>query len=246
MMRHLYQWRLEWRFQWRLALLAAMLLNALPAFADEACGKIPVTPEKAEWLGRDLVINGMQTDAAMMTFDASTDTISSQFRAFWQKEGAAARAIDTGHELLLSAIDKTCSYTLDVPVHANSPVTGLFSAARLSNDTPALPRALQPSAYPLPEGETVLDMVSHDSGSDARTVQMKLHDSSPERAAQSYAQRLVQQGWREVAQGSAMQPRSAAASGYALAMQKGGLRMDAAFSRQDGSTTAVINVSAHS
>lgn len=216
-------------------------VTSTPAFADGACDAMPVTAAKVEWLGHDLSINGVPAQAAMLTIDASSKQIQNAYRDYWVAHHVPTHVMSDGHTLLLSAISSTCSYTLQIPANQGSPVKGLFSAMTLGQVN-ALPRTLRPANYPLPLGKVTLDMTSQDNGTVARTVQMTLPEASAADASSTYAERLARDGWHAVSGGPALSSPRTAPFGYALAMQKNGYRLDAAFTPASGSTTVVINV----
>ncbi|MFT4065077.1 hypothetical protein [Paraburkholderia sp.] len=214
---------------------------ATRAFAGDACDDMPVTGQKVEWVGHDMVINGTPTQVALITFDKSTSQIADAFRTYWVEHNVATHQMHNQKTLILSALSAQCSYTLQLPPNQSAPVRGLFSAMRLTDAQP-LPRALRPDNYPLPMGKVLLDMTSNDDGIVARTVQMSLSEPSLAQASAAYADQLRKDGWHTVAAGPAIGRPNSAPFGQALSMQKNGYRLDAAFTQGRGSTSVVINV----
>jgi hypothetical protein len=225
-----------------LLVVACVLLGAaIHARADDACDDMPVAARKLQWIGHDMVINGTPTQAALLTFNLSSDQVADAFTQAWQKEGVATHRMQGKAVLMVSALTAQCSYTLELPTGQSAPVRGLFSAMQLG-DAKALPRQLRPANYPLPAGQILLDMTSSDGGKLARTVQMSLPDASLQQATANYAAQLRRDGWHDVAAGPAINGAGSAPYGYALAMQKNAYRLDAAFTQSQSSTSVVINV----
>lgn len=211
------------------------------AWADSACDDVPVKAKRVSWVGENLVVNGMKVRAAVMTFTEPVGSVREAFLSYWRVRNASMRATDDGKTLTLAAIDGQCSYTLQVLANGQADYVGLFSAALLDPDAAKTPQELQPANYPMPEGQIVFDMQSHDGGIAARTVQLALTAVSARQALGRYAQRLREQGWRTLAAGASSY-RRANPQGYALAMQKDGYRLDATFSDVTGKSMAIINV----
>jgi hypothetical protein len=231
------------RTLWRLAALGGMLAAAtVPAFADGTCGDMPVTGQKVEWVGRDMVINGTPTQAALISFNLTSEQVADAFTQYWQQRGVATHRMHDKTMLLVSALSAQCSYTMELPLNQSAPVRGLYSVMQLG-DAKTLPRTLRPSNYPLPAGQILLDMTSSDAGTTARTVQMSLPQASAQQASADYAARLKRDGWHTISGGPAVGRPNSAPFGYALAMQKDAYRLDAAFTPARGSTSVVINVS---
>lgn len=224
-----------------LGVICALLGAAIHARADDACDDMPVAARKVQWIGHDMVINGTPTQAALLTFNRSSDQVADAFTQAWQAEGIATHRMQGKSMLMVSALTAQCSYTLELPSGQAAPVRGLFSAMQLG-DAKALPRQLRPANYPLPAGRILLDMTSRDGGKLARTVQMSLPDASLREATANYAAQLRRDGWHDVAAGPAVDGPDRAPYGYALAMQKDAYRLDAAFTQARSSTSVVINV----
>jgi hypothetical protein len=224
-----------------LALCCVALGATTRAFADDACGDMPVTGQRIEWVGHDMVINGTPTQVALITFDKSTSQIADAFTRYWVEHRVATHQMHNPKTLILGALSAQCSYTLQLPPNQSAPVRGLFSVMRLT-DGASLPRALRPANYPLPLGKVLLDMTSNDGGIAARTVQMSLPEPSLAQASAAYADQLRRDGWHTVSAGPAIGRPNSAPFGAALAMQKNGYRLDAAFTQATGSTSVVINV----
>lgn len=214
---------------------------ATRAFAGDACGDMPVTGQKVEWVGHDMVINGTPTQVALITFDKSTRQVADAFTQYWVEHRVATHRMHNPKTLILSALSAQCSYTLQLPPNQSAPVRGLFSVMRLTDAQP-LPRALRPENYPLPMGKVQLDMTSNDGSTVARTVQMSLSEPSLAQASAAYADQLRKDGWHTVSAGPAIDRPHGAPFGQALSMQKNGYRLDAAFTQARGSTSVVINV----
>ncbi|WP_208626159.1 hypothetical protein [Paraburkholderia susongensis] len=224
-----------------LAVCGLALGAATRAVASDACDDMPVTGQKVEWVGHDMVINGTPTQVALITFDKSTSQIADAFTQYWVEHRVATHRMHNPKTLILSALSAQCSYTLQLPPNQSAPVRGLFSVMRLT-DAQSLPRALRPGNYPLPMGKVLLDMTSTDGGIVARTVQMSLAEPSLAQASAAYADQLRKDGWHTVSAGPAIGRPNSAPFGQALAMQKNGYRLDAAFTQGKGSTSVVINV----
>ncbi|PFH21007.1 hypothetical protein [Burkholderia sp. JKS000303] len=227
-------------------LAAAFVIGAAWAASARAddCDDMPVHASKVAWAGQDLIINGVPTRAAMLTFDAPTSRIVDEFNAYWASRSAPTHAFVGRTRTLLSAVTQDCSYTLQIPTGDRVPTTGLFSAMRVDTKVSA-PRVLGTDRYPLPPGRVDLDVTSHDANSQARTLQMTLPDASESHAAEAYAARLAEAGWRRLAQGPAPQRGGASAAGHAFAMQKNDIQLDASFISGGTTTKAVINVATH-
>lgn len=224
------------------ALACILTCAAVQAWADDVCGDMPVAADKVEWVGRDMAIDGTPTQAALITVNLSSNQVAATAVQFWRRRGIATHRMQNGPTLMVSALSAQCSYTLELPVNQAAPVRGLYSAMRLGQ-AKSLPRALRPANYPLPSGRIVLDMTSKDDGKIARTVQMLLPERSLEKASADYAAQLKRDGWHTIASGPSIGRPHSAPFGYALAMQKGGYRLDAAFAQARVSTSVVINVS---
>ena|GEM_PF-905976 len=224
-----------------LALCCLAFAAASRAVAGDACDDMPVTGQKVEWVGHDMVINGTPTQVALITFDKSTSQVADAFTSYWVEHRVASHRMHNPKTLILSALSAQCSYTLQLPPNQSAPVRGLFSVMRLADGEP-LPRALRSANYPLPLGKVLLDMTSNDGGIVARTVQMSLPEPSLAQASAAYADQLRQDGWHTVSAGPALARPHSAPFGQALAMQKNGYRLDAAFTQASGSTSVVINV----
>lgn len=225
------------------AIFACVLAGAAAhARADDTCGEMAVAGQKVEWIGHDMVVNGTPTQAALITFDLTSNQVAGAFTQYWQRRGVATHRMQDKSMLLVSALSAQCSYTLQLPLGQSAPVRGLYSAMRLG-EAAALPRMLRPANYPLPSGQILLDMTSSDGGKLARTVQMSLPEPSLAQASTDYAQLLKRAGWHAIAGGAAVGSAGSAPFGYALAMQKDAYRLDAAFTQARGSTSVVINVS---
>lgn len=212
-----------------------------PARAATDCDAIPVAASKVEWVSRDMALGGVPAEAAIVTYDRSVDDVEQAFTQYWKDHDTPTHAQRNQITVLLSAINEHCSYTLQLPLSKSVPVRGLFSVVLL-NGQKALPGPLHPSRYPLPAGKVMLDMTSRDAGKIARTLQITLADRSVAQASQTYADRLIRDGWHMLARGPALAGRPLTAHGYALAVQKGGYRLDAAFTPTKGATTVMINV----
>jgi hypothetical protein len=226
-----------------LAAIGCVLASAATAaFADSTCGEMPVTGQKVEWVGRDMVINGTPTQAALISFNLSSNQVADDFTQYWQQRGVATHRMHDKTMLLVSALSAQCSYTMELPLNQLAPVRGLYSVMQLG-EAKTLPRMLRPSNYPLPAGQIVLDMTSSDAGTIARTVQMTLPQASSQQASADYAARLTREGWHTISGGPAVARANSAPFGYALAMQKDAYRLDAAFTPGRGSISVVINVS---
>lgn len=218
---------------------ASMLSSAARATTD--CEAMPVAASKVEWVSRDMALNGVPAEAAIITYNRSVDDVEQAFTQYWKDHDTSTHAQRNQIAVLLSAINEHCSYTLQLPLNQSAPVRGLFSVVQLDGQK-ALPGKLRPDNYPLPVGKVLLDITSSDAGKVARTLQITLADPSAARASQTYADQLTRAGWHVLASGPAFAGRPLAVNGYALAVQKGGYRLDAAFTPAKGATTVMINV----
>jgi hypothetical protein len=220
---------------------AVAFVSPSPARAASDCDATPVKARKVEWVSSDMTLNGVPAEAAIVSYDRPVDDVEQAFTQYWKDHDTPTHAQRNQTTVLLSAIDEHCSYTLQLPLNQTAPVRGLFSVLRLDGQK-ALPNRLRPSNYPLPPGDVVLDMTSNDAGKIARTLQITLGDRSAAQASETYFNQLMREGWHLLARGPALAGTSPPGYGYALAVQKNGYRLDAAFASAKGTTTVMINV----
>jgi len=97
------------------ALAGALAGAAASASADDACGGIALAARKVEWLGHDIVIDGAPAQAALLTFDLSSEQVAAAFAQAWRKQRFATRRRQDGSMLMVSALSAQCSYTLQLP-----------------------------------------------------------------------------------------------------------------------------------
>lgn len=227
----------------RAALLLGLACASASAWGDSPCHDLPATAKKVEWIGEDMMFNGMRLRTAIMTFSQPASVVRDAFMRHWRERGAATRVTDDGKMVLLSAIDQRCSYTLQMLSGVRTEVIALFGAVNLAEEERSpMPRALSPTNnYPLPQGKIVADMFSRDGGNLARSIQLVLSNTSVRQATTNYGETLRRQGWRLLAAGASTY-RHINAPGYALAAQKDGYRLDASFSNVSGEPTVFINV----
>lgn len=227
--------------------LLAIATGAHAASATDACGRKPLKPDAAAWLAEDTVVNGQPVAVMSVSYKDSIAEVVQRYRAYWNDEGVASRALHSRKGWLITAVEGDCSYALQLPTQSGvtGMTTGLFSAMRLRQAD--LPQAVDARAMPLPSGgKVVSDVVSRDPMAVGRTVVLDLDGNSARRAHDQYLANLQANGWRMLADARA--PRMArgstgsTAGGYAIAMQKEGYKLDATFLPQGSATRAVINL----
>ncbi len=224
-----------------LGFILAWLLTMQLAYAS--CDKRPVVPERVELIGRDMLVNGLETTVTALTMRGTPETVSAAFREFWVQEGAPAKGRPQAAGLALSAIDGECFYLLQLPRHSvNGTVKGIFSATSLRGSRQNRVRATD---IALPDSiRTMADVESRDFRQVGRTWVLDVPGRGRD-SASAYKQKLVEQGWRVISDTPAYAlDGTAAVNGYALAMQRGNDRLDAVFSGNGSmSSRAVVNVS---
>ena len=221
------------------SLVAAMPLQAMAA--DPACDRQPVHAAHVQVIGSDMRIDGVPASVYGMEFGGTAADVSNEFRAFWTRAHVPATGRRDASGLLLAALDGACHYVLVIPARgASGPTKGLMSVMRLDGVQAA--HRIDTSLVPLPQvARTVSDVESLDGAQAGRTWLLDMTGDTSD-AAQRYARRLEQAGWRVVAQMPALRlDGSQRATGHVLAMQRGSERIDAVFSNHNGQTEAVIH-----
>jgi hypothetical protein len=221
-------------------LLACTLISGV-AVADTACDKQPVKAVLTQAIGRDMIVNGVPSSVWGLEFAGSPADVSNEFREFWTREDVPAKGKRGPSGWLLSALDETCLYVLTIPPQPGGARTkGLLSVTQLSADT--VSHRIPASAIPLPEGGKIIsDVESRDPGQAGRTWLIEMSGRATDNA-QRYSSQLSNEGWSTVAQAPAYQlDGSQRIMGNAMAMQRGGDRLDVIFSDRNGQTEAVVN-----
>ena len=205
----------------RALLSACLLMLPFAAPAQERCDKQPVAPERIEMVGRDMLINGLESTVTAVTLPGSSQDVSAAFRDFWSREDVPAKGRSLGASLALSALDGDCFYLLQLPRQSTAEaVRGILSVTRLT------PRARQhqirAEQVALPAGgRTLSDIESRDIRQTGRTWVLDVPGRGKE-GMEAYQRRLAGEGWRLVAQAPAYAlDGSNAVNGHALAMQRG-------------------------
>lgn len=221
----------------RYACVAGALLPGL-ATAGAACNKTPVVPQSVQAFGRDMIVNGVPTSIVGVQFAATVDDVSKAFRAFWTREDVRAKSQPGASGLLLSALDGTCLYVLELPPQQEGPRTrGTLSVVRVGEARAE--HRIPDAAVPLPEQSRVLsDIESRDGGQTGRTWLLDVPGDARWNA-QRYRASLAMRGWVEV--GHRPDYASAGAHGTAFAMQRAGDSVDVSFSDRGGASVAVVN-----
>jgi hypothetical protein len=192
-------------------------------------------------IGRDMLVNGVPASVYGMEFDMSPDQVSDAFRAFWTRAKVPAMGRRDASGLMLAALDGACHYVLVIAPRADGgPTKGLMSVMRV--DGVRAQHRIDAAGVALPEGARhVSDVESRDGRQKGRTWLLVMAGDTKDNA-QRYARRLQEAGWRIVAQAPALRlDGSQRETGDVLAMQRGGERIDAVFSKRNGQTEAVIH-----
>jgi hypothetical protein len=220
---------------------AAALMPSSATAGGDTCNRQPVHAARVQMIGRDMLINGVPATVYGMEFGASPDDVSNEFRAFWTRAHVHAMGRRDASGLLLTALDGACHYVLVIPSAVEGAQTkGLMSVTRL--DGADVSHRIGVSLAPLPLGARhVSDVESRDGRQTGRTWLLEI-DGDTKDNAQRYARQLEGAGWRTVARAPALTlDGSQRATGDVLAMQRGGDRIDAVFSKRNGHTEAVIH-----
>lgn len=214
------------------------------ASAIDICSRKPPKPDVASWLGEDMMVNGMQVSVAAVSYRDNAVDVAQRYRAQWDEAGVASRALRNREGWLITAVEGECSYTLQLPEQpsGNGTTSGLFSAMRIRRVD--LPRQVDAASMPLPSGgKVILDVMSRDPMVVGRTVVVEL-DGSARSARERYLSSLQTNGWRLLSESATprMARRIVTRGGYAIALQKEGYKLDAAFIPSGNITNAVINL----
>lgn len=222
----------------RICLFAGGFICAT-AMADTACNKQPVKAERTQAVGRDMIVNGVPTSIWRLEFGGTPDDVSNEFRDFWTHEDVPAKGQRQPAGWMLTALDDTCQYVLNVQTpRPGARTSGLLSVMNLSGNAR---HQIPDSATPLPDGGTVIsDVESRDPGQAGRTWLIELPGRARDNA-QRYSDQLSDHGWSMVAKAPAYVADGSQQAGDAVVMQRGGERLDAVFSDRNGKTQAVVN-----
>jgi len=221
-------------------LLGGLLISG-SSTASSSCDKTPVPPQSIQAIGRDMIVNGVPMSIVGMEFAGTIDDVSKTFREFWTREDVPAKGQTSSSGLLLSALDGSCLYVLNLPQQPESAHTrGLMSAIQLGKDP--IDHRIPDSAVPLPEeGKVLSDVESHDPGQTGRTWILDMPRDARWNARR-YHNALVIQGWAMLGRQPDFQSTGIeSAQGTAFAMQHGRNSLDVSFSDRDGRTVAVVN-----
>lgn len=218
------------------------LLTACGAWnaAAGTCEREPVAAASTVWIGDDMQLDGRAMVVRALRFDRSARQVEREFQAYWDREGLPSMGTQGTRGRVLSGLDETCQYVLELQAGASGDTAqGLMSAMQLM--PAAARRSIPESVAVLPAGRILSDIESRDPGRVGRTWVIALGGRA-EDGASRYRGELRREGWKTMVSMAPPPARGARSSDAALAMQRGAYRLDAVFTEQMGQTTAVINV----